>query len=156
VSKYRSSGTKRWNMFGHFLPRLFLFSMVVVLPYSIFGADLAPLKETKLYRETATDCQRLDLSSWSHPTRTVLEKNKGVTLDWVELCNNRKYPIYGVHFTYDPQGQTRDYFIPLYFEMLKANGRHPFSFVSLSDNLIINIAQMPKNGISERFEDFSE
>jgi len=138
--------------------KFFIFTVGIALSFSTVGGSQKrlPLKETQLYTEIATDCQRVDLQSWSHPTKSVLVKREGVILDWVELCNQNKYPIFGVHFKYDPQGMTENYFIPLYLDILKANGNWPLSFVILSDDKIINLTSKAKNAISERYEYFSQ
>lgn len=138
--------------------RFFIFTVGIALSFPTVGGSQKrrPLKETQLYTEMATDCQRVDLQSWSHPTKSVLVKREGVTLDWVELCNQNKYPIFGVHFKYDPQGMTKNYFILLYRDILKANGNWPLSFVILNDYTIINLTSKDKNTISERYEHFSQ
>lgn len=134
------------------------FTLGITLSFSTVGAsEKRPLlKETQLYTKIATDCQPVDLQSWSHPTKSVLLKREGVTLVWVELCNQNKYPIFGVHFKYDPQGMTKNYFIPLYLNTLKANGNWPLSFVILSDDTIINLTLKGRSEISTRYEYFSQ
>jgi hypothetical protein len=104
MSRHCRIATHRGVTFRHIAHGFVVLLMMSIFPRASFAADnvFPPLKETRLYRETATDCQRLDLSTWSHPTQTVLERRKWLTLDWVELCNKRKYPIFGVHFSYDP------------------------------------------------------
>ncbi len=115
-------------------------------------ACAAPLTGTDLYTKIAHDCQSLDLSKWHHPTRTVLE-NAGVQIIKVELCNDGKYPIFTVGFKYDPQGQTDDYFNPLYAKMADANGFWPYSFVDVEDSLIIDIGtDKAKKNLSIKFE----
>lgn len=118
-------------------------------------AAAVPLASTVLYTETAHDCHGVDLSTWRHPARTVME-DAGVKIIKVELCNDGKYPIFTVGFKYDPQGQTGDYFGPLYAKMAQANGFWPFSFVDIDDALIIDVGvdQTTKN-LSVSFEEFS-
>jgi len=142
------------SMAIHFI----IFTVGIALSFSAVGGSQKrpPLKETQLYTEMTTDCQRVNLKSWTHPTKSVVLKREGVTLDWVELCNQNKYPIFGVHFKYDPQGVTKNYFIPLYLDTLKANGNWPLSFVILSDDTIINLNSKGKKEISERYEYFSQ
>jgi hypothetical protein len=89
----------------------------------------APLEATTLYRDTAHRCRTLDLKSWSHPTRQVLERAK-IEIMKVELCNQGIYPIYTVRFVASPMlGVNDEYFNKLYVEMAAANGFHSFAFV---------------------------
>ena len=137
---------------------IFILTVGIILSFpAVAGsAKRVPLNETKLYTEMTTDCERIDLPSWSLPTKSVLVEREGVTLDSVELCNNKKYPIYSVRFKYDPQGMTKDYFIPLYLNIMKENNNLPLTFVVFSDNTIINLSSKGKNKISTHYEYFSK
>jgi len=101
----------------------------------------------------ADDCESIALTTWNHPTLAVIRKRKQARLEWVMLCRNRSYPVYGINFDYDPQGRTSDFFNPLYDEMLSRNGNTPFSFASLRDNLIIDVARPAKDGLSVDFRE---
>ena len=103
-----------------------------------FAEESQPLSQTRLFKSIATGCVEVDLSSWNHPTKSLLIK-KGVKLEQVQLCNKKRYPVFYVEFPYDPQGQTKDYFLPLYADMKKANGGWPYSFVATSDNTIVSV-----------------
>ena len=89
----------------------------------------APLEATTLYKDIAHGCRTLDLKSWSHPTRQVLERTK-IEIMKAELCNQGIYPIYTVRFVASPMlGVNDKYFNKLYIEMAAANGFHSFAFV---------------------------
>lgn len=105
-----------------------------------------------LAQKIGPDCRRLDLATWKHPTRKVMEK-RDVKIEWVALCKQDQYPVFGVKFPYDPRGQTRDYFSPLYIKMMKANGNWPFSFLSEQDRLLISVVKDgPKSITLDYFE----
>ena len=102
------------------------------------GAPLPRLAETSLFTDLVRNCHAVNLQSWEHPTLKVLrEHNVGVKK--AQLCNANKYLIFYVQFPYDPQGQTKDYFLPLYQQIRGANGSRPLSFVSINDNEIVNL-----------------
>jgi hypothetical protein len=102
-------------------------------------SKLPSIAESKLNRQTMLkDCQDVDLANWEHPTKKVMIE-RGVEIVGVQLCDNQTFPVFFVNFKYDPQGQTKDYFFPLYAAMSKANGDHSFAFVSLRDDKIISV-----------------
>lgn len=101
----------------------------------------------------ADDCEAIALTTWNHPTLEVIRKRKQARLEWVMLCRNRSYPVYGINFDYDPQGRTSDFFNPLYDETLSRNGDAPFSFASLRDQLIIDVARPAKDALSVDFRE---
>jgi hypothetical protein len=96
----------------------------------------------------ADDCEPVSLATWKHPTLEAIRKRKQAHLEWVMLCRNRGYPVYGINFDYDPQGRTGDFFNPLYDEMLSRNRDAPFSFAVLRDKLIIDVTRPAKDGLS--------
>ncbi len=104
-------------------------------------------------RHIADDCEAVALTAWNHSTLAVIRKRKQARLEWVMLCRNRSYPVYGINFDYDPQGRTSDFFNPLYDEMLSGNGDARFSFVSLRDKLIIDVARPAKDALSVDFRE---
>jgi hypothetical protein len=108
----------------------------------------APLEATTLYKDTAHGCRTLDLKSWSHPTRQVLERAK-IEIMKVELCNQGIYPIYTVRFVASPMLGVNDrYFNKLYVEMAAANGFHSFAFVDPGWDMIVTVDVPGKNEIS--------
>ena len=79
-----------------------------------------------------------NIKEWHHPVKDILNKHK-VILDKVEL-HNKTYPIFYVRFPYDPRLAHNDnYFKPLYYETLKANGFWDYSFIDRSFQCKINI-----------------
>lgn len=116
----------------------FLPVLLLVLP-GLANAAPPPLDHTELYSKVASDCHDVDLATWKHPTRTVLE-NHQIPIDRVQLCNGGHYPIFHVQMPYDPQGQTRDFFVPLYEQMKKANGKWPYAFVDSNDSQVLYIS----------------
>ena len=96
----------------------------------------------------ADDCEAVAFATWNHPTLEVIRKRKQAHLEWVMLCRNRSYPVYGMNFDYDPQGRTSDFFNPLYDEMLSRNRDAPFSVAALRDKLIIDVTRPAKDGLS--------
>jgi len=141
------------------IPNRFIMLIVVAalsLPAFSGSKRHPPLKGTNLYRRVVTNCQRIEPRLWSHPTMTVLDKRGGNSVEWVELCKQNKYLIFGIRFKYDPQGMTKDYFYPLYLEILKANDLLPLPFVVLSDNTIISLSARGENGFSVEYEYFSQ
>jgi hypothetical protein len=101
----------------------------------------------------ADDCESIALATWNHPTLEVIRKRKQARLEWVMLCRNRSYAVYGINFDYDPQGRTSDFFNPLYDEMLSRNRDASFSFVSLRDKLIIDVTRPDKDALSVDFRE---
>jgi hypothetical protein len=79
-----------------------------------------------------------NLKDWQHPVKEVLAKHK-VILYKVEL-HHKTYPVFYVRFPYDPWfGHNDNYFKPLYYETLKANGFWDYSFIDQSFQCRINI-----------------
>ncbi len=79
-----------------------------------------------------------NIKEWHHPVKDILNKQK-VILYKVEL-HNKTYPIFYVRFPYDPRLAHNDnYFKPLYYETLKANGFWDYSFIDRSFQCKINI-----------------
>ena len=101
------------------------------------------------------NCFNLDLRQWRHKTRYVIENHKEVQLHWVKMCRNKTYPVFGVKFDYDPQGATKDFFHPLFREMIEANGFWPFSFIEVDDRLAIHVYQEKKFELLVDYEDLA-
>jgi len=133
------------------MPRL-LPLLLLLLP-SLAHA-LPALKDTTLYTTTAHDCHDVDLATWQHPTRTLLEKNN-FQLERIQLCNGGHYPIFQVQAPYDPRGQTKDFFLPLYEDMRKANGKWPYALVVSSDAVVVYVSYPKADHISLDYEGFA-
>ena len=79
-----------------------------------------------------------NIQEWKHPVKDVLIKNK-VVIYKVELYH-KTYPVFYVKFPYDPWlGHNDNFFKPLYYETLKANGFWDYSFVDRSFRCKITI-----------------
>jgi hypothetical protein len=79
-----------------------------------------------------------NIKEWHHPVKDILYRQK-VILDKVEL-HNKTYPIFYVKFPYDPRLAHNDnYFKPLYYEVLRANGFWNYAFIDRSFQCKINI-----------------
>ena len=53
--------------------RLLAIASFALLPAAL---QAAPLEATALYREKARDCRAVDLGTWAHPTRKVMEGHR--------------------------------------------------------------------------------
>ena len=115
----------------------------------------APLLEsTTLYKDTARGCRALDMKSWSHPTREVLDRSR-IQIKKVELCNQDVYPIYTVKFNASPMlGVNDKYFGKLFVEMAAANGFRSFAFVDPGWGLIITVDVTSKREVSISYDEF--
>jgi len=102
-------------------------------------AAATSLDATHLFTQTAHDCHALDLATWHHQTRQVLESN-GLKFSKVELCNGAKYPIFTIEPKYDPRTATGAYYNKLYSALANANGWHPYALIDTTDNVIITVA----------------
>jgi hypothetical protein len=79
-----------------------------------------------------------NIKEWHHPVKDIFNK-QNVILYKVEL-HNKTYPIFYVRFPYDPRLAHNDnYFKPLYYETLKANGFWNYAFIDRSFQCKINI-----------------
>jgi hypothetical protein len=79
-----------------------------------------------------------NIKEWHHPVKDIFNK-QNVILYKVEL-HNKTYPIFYVRFPYDPRLAHNDnYFKPLYYETLKANGFWNYAFIDHSFQCRINI-----------------
>lgn len=103
-----------------------------------WARELPRLPQTRLFTTVATGCSDVGVAGWQHPAKAMLQQ-KGVIIERVQLCNGGKYPVLHVRLPFDPQGQTEDYFGPLYEAMRKANGGAPFAFVSTTDNTVVTL-----------------
>jgi hypothetical protein len=118
---------------------LLVVSMAPIALTLAYAGDRPNLASTDLYVRKAHSCEPVGLATWSHPTKDVLAKYK-VPLDALDLCNDKKYPIFHVRFQYEPMLRTADsYFKPLYAEMFKANGNNSLAFIATSSAEVIEI-----------------
>jgi hypothetical protein len=94
-----------------------------------------------------------NIKEWQHPVKDILIKHK-VILYKVEL-HNKTYPIFYVRFPYDPRLSHNDnYFKPLYYETLEANGFWNYAFVDRSFQCRINITWDKKSRtLTENLDD---
>lgn len=121
--------------------------------FLIIGLCFVPLVATNALTQIANEdgCRRVNLETWMHPTRKVLEARRHVQLKWLELCQNDTFPVFGVAFDYDPRARTEDFFYPFYIDMLRANGGWAYQLFDVTDKLIIHIAPEGPEGISVSF-----
>jgi hypothetical protein len=117
-----------------------------------FGAP--PLEATSLYTEKTRGCRELDLSTWSHPTRKVMERAR-VEIQKVELCNDDIYPIFTVALPGEPLVGVNDrFFNKLYAQMGEANGWHSFAFVDSSRGVIVTIDIKARRSLDINYDEF--
>ena len=72
-----------------------------------------------------------DIAAWHHPAKQVLKKYK-LDLVEVDLRDHRRYPVFHVvSWPYDPTSSaTGDFFTPLLYDLLQANGGWPYKIVA--------------------------
>ncbi|CAD5198708.1 hypothetical protein [Pseudomonas sp. FEN] len=133
------------------MPR-FLPLPLLLLP--CLASALPALENTELYSSTVNDCHDVDLVAWQHPTRAVLEKDD-IKLERVQLCNGGHYPIFHVQLPYDPRGQTKSYFTPLYEQLRKANGKWPYALVVSSDAVVVYVSYSKDGMIALDYESYA-
>jgi Tfp pilus assembly protein PilF len=120
------------------------------------ATSISNAQPTGLSHRFGNDCEVVDLPTWQHKTKQVLARRKQAHLKWVWLCRKKTYPVFGIEFDYDPRGQTKNFFYPLYLDLLKANGRWAYSIVDHPDQVIINITRSGKNGFSVDMEELKK
>jgi hypothetical protein len=98
-------------------------------------------------------CERKNISSWKHPTRTVLEDAEA-KIKAVYLCN-KTYPVFVADFPYDPMSdETSSFFYSFYDKLLQANASWPYSIIS-DDKFVIHI-KPEGTGIALDYDEFNE
>ncbi len=55
-----------------------------------------------------------------------------------------------------PLGRRRTFFLPLYEEMRKANGKWPYAIVATSDDIVVYVSYPASDGISLDYEQYAE
>ncbi len=93
------------------------------------------------------DCEAVDMATWSHPTRQVLETSPAVDLQFVWLCDDKQLRVFGVSLEYDPRAISADFFYPLYLDLHDANDQWPFDIFDVTDNLDIGVVRDGDSGI---------
>lgn len=99
-------------------------------------------------------CEPLDPAAWNHPVLLLIHKRKYVRFEWAMLC--RSLPVLGLNFKYDPRGQTSDFFLPFYDDILNSGTETAFSIVSIKDGLIIDLKRPAKDELSIDYRDAPE
>ncbi len=130
--------------------RLALALMGSLVAQPVYATTLA---QSDFYTKTAIGCHSLDLSTWQHPTKSVLI-DSGTKILKVQICNGGKYPVFTVSFPYDPRTETGDYFGPLYTNLAKANGFWPYALVDQEDNLIIEVTPHKPNKVDVTLDQY--
>ena len=125
--------------------------LAATLAAASHAAPPPPLAQTRLLTTTATACRDVGLVHWRHPVREVFAQ-RDIPLVGLLLCNDDTYPVFFVHLPYDPQGQTSDYFQPLYAELSKANGGWPFALASTRDRLLVTVTGGRGEGLEIGYE----
>lgn len=114
----------------------------------------APLEATSLYTEKARNCRTLDLATWSHPTRKVMQRAR-VEIHKVELCNADIFPIFTVALPAEPLVGVNDrFFNKLYAKMSEANGWHSFAFVDPVRGVIVTVDVKARRSIETNYDEF--
>jgi hypothetical protein len=95
-----------------------------------------------------------NIKEWQHPVKDIFSKYK-VVLYKVELYE-KTYPIFFVKFPYDPWfGHNDNYFKPLYYETLKANGFWNYALIDRSSHCKIDVKWDKKSKtLTESMGDF--
>ncbi len=128
--------------------------LVVLLPLFAGAAAAAPLEATTLYREKARDCRAVDLRTWTHPTRRVMESSR-IEISKVELCNGGVYPVFTVSLPGDPMaGASDSYFNKLHARMGEANGWHSYALVDPARGEIVYVDVTGKRELSVNYDEF--
>ena len=125
-----------------------------MVPVMTRAAAPAPdLSATTLYTATARGCQPVDLATWHHPARKVLQAAQ-VRVVKVELCENR-FPVFTVALPYGIDGPNDAYFNRLFAELADANGFWSYALVDLSgDTAITATVQRSTRTVTTSYEAF--
>ncbi len=121
---------------------------------AIAGTRPIPLEMLKL--RINEDCEGIDLSNWDHPARDEMNKRPQAHLRWAALCDAKRYPIFGMDFDYDPNGETEDFFRPFFYDLLQANGRWPYAIIVPGDELMIAVSGKSKKEFNVEYQEAPE
>ncbi len=94
-----------------------------------------------------SECILETLVGSSRSALTVM-KTANAEPRFLATCMNGAHPIFAADFPYDPQGQTSDYFYPLYIETFQANDNSDFSFLAIQDQLLLTLTLEDDNSLS--------
>jgi hypothetical protein len=90
-------------------------------------------------------CQPVDPGLWQHPVLHTLQQRQGVHLQWIQRCGDQGYLIFGADFDHDPQGQTNDFFYPLFIDVLEAD-QYDFNHAELDNPAAVIWKEAPNTG----------
>lgn len=136
------------------LPKLVPLTLLVAVAFAHASTGDPTLPNTQLFKVTARDCTLVDLKTWKHGTLDVLSRSEVTeSVRWVQLCNDKKYPVFGVAAKLDPNSTHNDkQFRRLYAELRKANSGWPLAVVLVNDGWI-NTIDKAGNVETETFSD---
>jgi hypothetical protein len=147
----------RWTMiqrYGCILATCCLLGPILLGTSSSAALPTPDLSSTTLYTKTVHGCQAVDLTTWQHPVRRVLQAAQAQIVK-VELCNGLKFPVFTVVLPYDVDGQADRYFHRLYAGLAEANGFWPYALVDLANNLVTTVdIERSNRTVSPAYEDF--
>lgn len=114
-------------------------ALTLFLARPALAQSAVTLANTDLYTKVAYGCQTIPLSEWHHPDRKVLE-SKRATIDRVELCNDRKFPIFTVQLKYDPRtSENQTFYDDFFLKLTKTNGWWSYALVDETDDLVFTV-----------------
>lgn len=117
------------------------------------AAPVPDLSATTLYTAMARGCQPVDLATWHHPARKILQAAQARVVK-VELCENH-FPVFTVTLPYDIDGPNDAYFNRLFGELAEANGFWSYALVDLSgDTVITATVQRSTRTVTTSYEAF--
>ncbi|MCX7709860.1 MAG: hypothetical protein N2484_08405 [Clostridia bacterium] len=95
--------------------------------------------QTEKNKEAATSkAEALDINTWSHPTKEVLQKSQ-VKIVKVELLKDKTYPVFYVELPREITQENQEYFNHLTDELSKANGYWDYQIQDIKRSLIIDV-----------------
>jgi hypothetical protein len=147
----------RWTMlqrYGFILATCCLLGRILLATSSSAAVPTPDLSSTTLYARTVHGCQAVDLTTWQHPVRKVLQAAQAQVVK-VELCNGLQFPVFTVVLPYDVDGRADPYFHQLYAGLAAANGFWPYALVDLANNLVTTVdIERSSRTVSPAYEDF--
>lgn len=124
---------------------------------AVASAATAPvpgLAETELYTTTVHGCRTVDLTSWRHPTREVLQASRAQVRE-VQLCNDDQFPVFTVSLPYDIDGPNDRQLNRLYADLAAANGFWSLALVDLAADVVITLeVDRQSYSVSPTYENF--
>ncbi len=104
-------------------------------------------------RRFATDCRPADQAGLPPAIRKVIAARPQAHFQWALMCRQNTFPVLGIEFDYDPRGATDDFFHPLYWDLLQANGALPYALVVPRDGLLVRVRSPGPDEIAFTFDD---